>query len=434
MPYPPMGWRLLGLLALAWLPTAHAQVHSHPAPKSYRVPDSPHTAAAAPLPTADPAAAWRAANDTVGAFPRGHADLLRWEQAQGWTGAPADDEPPRDPLTLDAAVQHALRADAAWLLMPTFSERERHQRAQAATRVALAAQTAWIDAVAAREQSRLAERMAEAADIGHELARRMHQVGHFSAERLQREALVLENVQVRLQQARWSEQQALLRLRQRLGLADPPTALAQRLPPTLAPPPAPPPRGARPPVAPPQRDHDPAWEQVRQDAERARAALAPATWALIERALADATRASLDAALADRDPPTRRWPHAWGEALLAQQAQAQRAQQLDTDLELALAAAHHQTQRWQQTQQRLLPLAQALEDETLLRVNGMLASTWDLLAATRERLATQQASVAAARDAWLAWLDLQAVLAALPYTPRADGPVGDAATPAARGH
>ncbi|MES7382047.1 hypothetical protein U6O65_12395, partial [Cutibacterium acnes] len=153
------------------------------------------------MPTADPAAAWRAANDTVGAFPRGHADLLRWEQAQGWTGAPADDEPPRDPLTLDAAVQHALRADAAWLLRPTFSERERRQRAQAATRVALAAQTAWIDAVAAREQSRLAERMAEAADIGHELARRMHQVGHFSAERLQREALVLENVQARLQQA-----------------------------------------------------------------------------------------------------------------------------------------------------------------------------------------------------------------------------------------
>lgn len=434
MPYPPMGWRLLGLLALAWLPTAHAQVHSHLAPKSDRVPDTPHTAAAAPLPTADPAAAWRAANDTVGAFPRGHADLLRWEQAQGWTGAPADDEPPRDPLTLDAAVQHALRADAAWLLMPTFSERERRQRAQAATRVALAAQTAWIDAVAAREQSRLAERMAEAADIGHELARRMHQVGHFSAERLQREALVLENVQARLQQARWREQQALLRLRQRLGLADPPTALAQRLPPTLPAPPAPPDEGQRPQLATQQRDHDPAWEQVQQDAERTRAALAPATWALIERALADATRANLDAALADRDPPTRRWPHAWGEALLAQQAQAQRAQQLDTDLELALAAAHHQTQRWQQTQQRLLPLAQALEDETLLRVNGMLASTWDLLAATRERLATQQASVAAARDAWLAWLDLQAVLAALPYTPRADGPVGDAATPAAKGH
>jgi len=64
----------------------------------------------------------------------------------------------------------------------------------------------------------------------------------------------------------------------------------------------------------------------------------------------------------------------------------------------------------------------------------MLASTWDLLAATRERLATQQASVAAARDAWLAWLDLQAVLAALPYTPRAGGPIGDAATPAAKGH
>lgn len=42
-----------------------------------------------PLPDADaPVADWRAAHEAVAAFPRGHADIVLWETAQGTAPAP----------------------------------------------------------------------------------------------------------------------------------------------------------------------------------------------------------------------------------------------------------------------------------------------------------------------------------------------------------
>ena len=64
----------------------------------------------------------------------------------------------------------------------------------------------------------------------------------------------------------------------------------------------------------------------------------------------------------------------------------------------------------------------------------MLASTWEVLAAARERIAAQQAAVTAERDAWLAWLDLQAVLAGLPLSERAMSAPADAPATPAKGH
>ena len=40
----------------------------------------------------------------------------------------------------------------------------------------------------------------------------------------------------------------------------------------------------------------------------------------------------------------------------------------------------------------------------------MLSSTWDLLASARARLQSESAAHLAQRDAWLAYIDLQAVL------------------------
>ena len=38
---------------------------------------------------------WKAANAEVGRFPRGHADLLKWEQAQGANGGTAPSSTPQ---------------------------------------------------------------------------------------------------------------------------------------------------------------------------------------------------------------------------------------------------------------------------------------------------------------------------------------------------
>ena len=60
-------------------------------------------------------------------------------------------------------------------------------------------------------------------------------------------------------------------------------------------------------------------------------------------------------------------------------------------------------------------LQAALEQETLLRYNGMLQSSWDLLASARERLAALHDAVQARRDFWLAQADWDALLAGADY-------------------
>jgi hypothetical protein len=56
-----------------------------------------------------------------------------------------------------------------------------------------------------------------------------------------------------------------------------------------------------------------------------------------------------------------------------------------------------------------------VQDETLLRYNGMLASTWDLLGAAQNRLLAQVAAVDGQLNAWLALSQLEGVQLGLPY-------------------
>jgi hypothetical protein len=62
----------------------------------------------------------------------------------------------------------------------------------------------------------------------------------------------------------------------------------------------------------------------------------------------------------------------------------------------------------------VLPLRKFINDELLLRYNGMLTSVFDVLADSQLQTQTLQAAVSAQRDFWLAHADLQAVLAGAP--------------------
>jgi len=58
----------------------------------------------------------------------------------------------------------------------------------------------------------------------------------------------------------------------------------------------------------------------------------------------------------------------------------------------------------------VVPVRKQIADEVLLRYNGMLASTFELLAESREQLASVNAAIAAQRDFWIADTNLQSAL------------------------
>ena len=65
-----------------------------------------------------------------------------------------------------------------------------------------------------------------------------------------------------------------------------------------------------------------------------------------------------------------------------------------------------------------------LQEETQTRYNGMLLSTWDLLASAGARIRSVNAALLAQRDFWLAHTDLQGVLAGvdIDFSAEAAGP------------
>ncbi|GAA5012765.1 hypothetical protein GCM10025794_00980 [Massilia kyonggiensis] len=58
----------------------------------------------------------------------------------------------------------------------------------------------------------------------------------------------------------------------------------------------------------------------------------------------------------------------------------------------------------------VVPVRKQIADEVLLRYNGMLASTFELLAESREQLGAVNAAIAAQRDFWIADTNLQSAM------------------------
>ena len=82
----------------------------------------------------------------------------------------------------------------------------------------------------------------------------------------------------------------------------------------------------------------------------------------------------------------------------------------------------------------VVPLRKRISDENLLRYNGMLASVFDLLADSRDQIASVTTAVESLRDFWVAETNLQAALMARsPGTAPGMGPA-KATGPAPAGH
>lgn len=383
-----------------------------PAEPSAELPALPDGAVAA-------RAQWQRVNEQVAGFARGHIDLLRWEQARPDASAPAAEAAPTDPLTLQAAVSASLRQQPDLFTRAEMNARERAEVQSAWARHVQAVQKAWIDAVAARERARL---MAQAHDVsrtGAELGRRMVVAGNWSQARQMREQLGESAAWQALVSARLAERAAVEALAGRLGLwrGEDVVALAARLPQGLP---------ALPDAVWPGRDvaaeriealalqADAELTLMRTEVERERRASDPAREALLQQQMDQALARSgmsgpphIQALERPGDAAAERSLH--GQArLLARAAERRSAARLAwQQLAMRHAAARQATDG-------LLRLQTALDQENLLRYNGMLQSTWDLLASARERIAALDTAQQARAAYWRALADGQALLAGAP--------------------
>lgn len=373
-------------------------------------------------------ARWQQANRDVAEFPRGHADLLRWEARQpAPTATPANGGPVLD---ADQAWRRALRARPDLLLPPSASPAEAVHLGRTALAHRQAVHAAWLDAVAARELLRHEQAQAQAADTAAELGRRMVQAGNWSQARLLREQLAQARQQaavLRAQREADRSAEALWRL-MAVWQADDIATLGARLPDRLPDLPARPgvPDNLESQVLLARADGAAQRAQAAREARAVDAATRQA-WHTALAAAADALPPGAQAQPLSLAQPALQRRHGLASAM-AHEAERLRdaaalrsqARELWRERESRHALAEH-------AEQVLLPLQTALEQETLLRYNGMLQSTWDLIEAARARLSAA-AEVTRSRHAfWQAQLAWDTLLAggeplALAATEPGNGP------------
>lgn len=357
---------------------------------------------------------WARANADVGRNLRGHIDILKWEAA---TPAPADaaDKPPAgQPLSPSQAVVLALRHQPELIAPPQASALAQAQLDAQVLALSHSVQRAWIHVVAARQTVAHLSQVAQAAQAGAELGQRMARVGNWSRAQLLQEQLVQSAAASQLamaQQEAFSATEDLVRL---LGVWG--NAAQLNLPSQLP---------GLPSTVVDSSDleatalrHQPELILARLEAQQALTGVTAPHLQHWQQAVDAALQvanpsgesglgvAQTTPVLNPREVPLT---HAL-ERGIRTQAQAHtlavttrsQAREAYFRYRTAVDMAQHQRQA--------ALLSAALQDEIQLRYNGMLQSTWDLLAAARARLQSESAAQLAQRDAWLAYVDLQAVL------------------------
>lgn len=382
---------------------------------------TPQTAIELPTDIERARALWRRANERVAEFPNGHADLLRLERGQTPAAAPAAQG---SPLDMAQALRQSLRQRPDLFVRAGMNgpERGRVQRAYVAH--VREVQRAWVQAVAARQSLRLMGESLQAASNGVELGQRMVQAGNWSQARLMREQLIEASARQAWASARQAQFAADATLAGLLGhwdgaaatqaLAALPAQLPE-LPVDVSPGPGLNPADVEAAVL---RSHPTlAWQRL--EAQRQIAALGSGRSAEWSRAL-DAALQAPNAAANPWHPPEIHDLRLLGDHALEKAVNAENALLAAASERRAMARSawdHLQTQHANArlAQDVVLTLQTALQQETQLRYNGMLQSTWELLAQARERMGAVDAAVQARRDFWLAQTDWQALLAGGDY-------------------
>ncbi|NDP38642.1 MAG: TolC family protein [Rhodoferax sp.] len=307
---------------------------------------------------------WRNANDAVGSLKRGHADVLKWEQAN--VPPPAVQDTVAEGLkllTIEDVTRQAWRnhrdlagslarlgaANVALIAAGRWTEidsglQRRVDGMDEVLSVAVQARKAWLQALAARQALAQYRSILDAAEAASELGQRMVNVGNWSALQQARVQLVQSSAQMNLTRAQHAATQAQARLIKTLGLTG--QVASVTLPESL-------------PEVPPQ--------------------IVP-----------------LDA---------------WQNKALALQAQLPGAEGLRNQANITMALAAYQASHALVKGSRdALKTRAFINEETVLHYNGMLSSVWDVLDAARSQSQALIDAIGAQRDFWIAEADLQWVL------------------------
>lgn len=325
------------------------------------------------------------------------------------------------------------------------------QTAQDAVTLAAETRRAWLRAVAAEQVAAAHERMAEAAEAGAELARRMVQVGNWSRLQLAREQAVLHEANSQRARTRLAAATAREDLNRRLGVWG--TQAQYKLAPQLPPLPATalPADGIEATALRERLDVQAARRQLDTQAARQGWSRAGAVFGDIGLAYSRNTATERDGAHRDI---TRGWElelplplFDWGGAARSR-AQAEVEQAAAHLKDTSVRARSEVRSAWltyrtaldlaRQQRSEVVPLRQFISDETTLRYNGMLSSVWDMLAEARNSTQAVANAIEAQRDFWLAETDLQLALTgtSLGSSPGALNslPSGNAAPSTPQGH
>lgn len=337
--------------------------------------------------TAPPVLIARPGKDTSAAV----ADLLK--------GPLSPESAVRIALLNNPGLQLSLAGEGVNITDAVSASPAKLKAAQDITLLSSETRKAWITAVAAAQTARFMEEARENAEAAGELARRMARAGNWSKLQQAREQLLLAEATAQLARARqaaFSEREKLVVV---MGLwgAQAGFTLPERLP-------------DLPPKAQDMPDIESRVLQRRLDLR-----LATAQWAG-QRAIRPQPGAD------------GLWDTLGDSARVRELAVRARSEARETYHGYRTAhdlARHYQTE--------VMPLYRFIQDETVLRYNGMLTSVFDLLAGARAQALAAAETIEAQRDFWLAEADLQTVLAgASPGTAssRSSGKTG-AATAAA---
>ncbi len=315
-------------------------------------------------PAVEQSSDWKAANEAVGQFKRGHADLLKWEAANGAKAAPDAAATGFPVPSLEAATRLAWRPhlelqkvlprlgddNVARIAQGRWHEVDpRHQRridgVGEVFEVAAEARRAWLRAVAAQQTVRLQRASLEAAEAATELGRRMVKVGNWSAYQQSRVELGLATERRALQQAVVGARQAersLLYTLQLNGVHD-----RLSLPDTLP--------------------------------------------DLPKQTLSSTELASELAEIKAQLPRVEQW-------------------KADSNFDQALASRDATLSVARGLRDDVMAQRNLIVDESVLQYNGMLKSVWELLTEVQARAQAQLETIDAVRDYWLADTDLMWVL------------------------
>lgn len=301
---------------------------------------------------------------------------------------------------------------------------------------------AWVEAVAAEQMLRYRRQVRDAAEAGAELARRMEQVGNFNRLMRAHEQGFHAEAALGLAQAEQAARASRERLVRKLGLWGAQTAftLPERLPDLPAEP-----------LDAPDIERQGMAQRLDVQAARLAAEQSARNLGLTRTTrFVDVLELGLARNSSGDGPTERGWElefelplFDWGDAKVARAESVHlrtlhRAAQtaIDARSELREAYGAYRT-AWdlaRHQRDEILPLAQRISEEQLLRYNGMFIGVFDLLADARAQIAAVVATIDALRAFWLAQADLDMALVGKPALIPVAAPAGPAAAAAPDPH